>query len=442
MPSVGLRASLVVIVLQLPACSSLLPSASPPPAAPVSDPTPLAKCHVAANASSPLVTEWPASEKAHLQSLAGQQMVAVAYSGCELRIIDGCQLSGNYAWSRTTLATDTLEIENADDLYAKLPIGAIGLEGELERSGRLAVRTTVAGQLRSQATGAQNPEGAGCAEATHYISGISIGSFQLLSGSDSSASAKVDLGVTGGGSKASRKEVVLREAGSRQACDEATDEQPSSQCASPIQVFLSPLAPKGASKTRESGPDSTPDAAVYVSLPPPADGDETWTLRGPGGKVMCSLPCGAWVGPVSGYYLQREPRNGDDAARLNLPQAFAHPVGSRVTAEYQTERGNPTLAKLALWGAIPVAAGGVGLTAWGIGVAASECPDEPDGECFPPAGFLIGTGVAWMAMGAAGIWWYTWSREEKFVTYEELSSQRSESGLKVMVSPAGVKGSF
>jgi len=144
---------------------------------------------------------------------------------------------------------------------------------------------------------------------------------------------------------------------------------------------------------------------------------------------------------VSGYYLQREGRGGAEPAILNLPQSFPHPVGSRVTAEYQTERGNPTLAKLAFWGAIPVAAGGVGLTAWGIGVAASDCSDEPDGECFPPAGFLIGTGVLWMAMGGAGIWWYTWSREEKFVTYEELHSQRPE-GPKVMLSPSGVQGTF
>ncbi len=425
----------------------MLPSATPAPAAPASDPTPLAKCHVAANASSPLVTEWPASEKAHLQSLSGQQTVAVAYSGCELRIIDSCQLPGSYAWNRTTLATDTLEIENADELYAKLPIGAIGLEGELERSGRLAVRTTVAGQLRSQGMVAQNPDAPACAEATHYISGISIGSFQLLSGSDSSASGKVDVGVTGGGSKASRKEVVLREAGTREACNEATDERPSSQCASPIQVFLSPLAPQAAAKREpaqdaKDAKDDTPSAAVYVSLPPPDDSDETWTLRAPGGKLLCSLPCGAWVGPVSGYYLQREPRNGATETRLNLPQAFPHPVGSRVTAEYQTERGNPALANLALWGSIPVAAGGVGLTAWGIGQSVSDCPDRADGECFPPGGFLIGVGVLWMAMGAAGIWWYSWSREEKFVTYEELSSKASELRPKLMLSPAGLQGTF
>ncbi len=419
-------------------CSGVLPSSQPATPAPVSDPTPLAKCHVAANTESPLVTEWPASEKAHLQSLATRQTVAVEYSGCELRIVDGCQLPGAYAWSRTTLATDTLEIEDADELYAKLPIGAVGLEGELERSGRLAVRTTVAGQLRADGMTTPNPNDAACASATHYISAISIGAFQLLSGSQAAASGSVDVGFTGGGAKSSRKEVVLREAGTREACAEGSDDAPSSQCASPIQVFLAPLSPKTTQRAQESGPSK--ESAVYVSFPPPKDEDEIWTLRAPGGRLLCTLPCGQWVGPVSGYYLQREERDGAAPAKLNLPGAFAHPVGSRVTADFQTERGNPGLARWTFYGGIFYAATGAGLTTWGIISAANPC-DETEPGCHNVGGLLIGTGVFLMAAGATGIWWHLWSREEKFVTYEELSS-RENSGVKVMVGPGSLLGTF
>ena len=112
-------------------------------------------------------------------------------------------------------------------------------------------------------------------------------------------------------------------------------------------------------------------------------------------------------------------------------------MGTRVTAEYQAERGNPELSKWALWGAIPVAASGVGLTTWGVVVAFQDCSDELDGECFPPPAFLIGFGAVEMAMGAAGIWWYLWSREEKFVTYEELGSSQVDPGLKLMLDPPG-----
>ncbi len=102
-------------------------------------------CRAGAEGDSPLVTEWPASEKAHLEGLAAAQAVAVVFSGCDLRVVDGCKPSGRYAWRRTTLSTDTIEIGSGDELWSKLPLGAVRLEGELARTGRLAVRTTVAG---------------------------------------------------------------------------------------------------------------------------------------------------------------------------------------------------------------------------------------------------------------------------------------------------------
>jgi hypothetical protein len=409
------------------------------------DPTPLSKCKVAANSANPLVTEWPASEKAHLQSLVASQTVAVQYSGCELRIVDGCTLPGNYLWRRTTLATDTLQIDDADELYAKLPIGAIGLEGELERSGKLAVRTTVAGQLHIQGMTEITPTNPACAEATHYVAAISVGSFQLLSGSDAQAAGGVGLAGMGGGTRASRRESVLREAGSRQACDEASDEAPNSQCASPIQVFLAPLAPKSASPTQAapSHEDQMRATGVRIAFGKPPEEDEVWTVRAPGGKVVCQVPCDAWVGPVSGYFLQREPRNGAEAAVMHLPHSFPHPVGSRVAAEFQAERGNPTLARWVFYGSIPMGAMGVGFLTWGIVQATRTCEDDIDNECFPPAGFLIGYGAVVSVMAGVGIWWHLWSREEKFDTYEELTGANDDGGgVEIMIGPGGVRGIF
>jgi hypothetical protein len=76
-----------------------------------------------------------------------------------------------------------------DDLYAKLPIGAAALEGELARSGRLAVRSTVAGQLIAKPIDATELTNTGCHQATHYVSAISVGAFQLLSGAMSASIA-------------------------------------------------------------------------------------------------------------------------------------------------------------------------------------------------------------------------------------------------------------
>jgi hypothetical protein len=433
----------------LASCSGLLPRSTPSSPLPAaSDPTPLAKCKVAANAQSPLVTEWPASEKAHLESLATSQTVAVEYTGCELRIVDGCSLPGRYAWRRTTLATDQVEITSADELYAKLPIGAVGLEGELARSGRLAVRTTVSGQLVNEWKGTSPPKTPACAGATHYISAISVGTFQLLSGNDASGSGKVGVAGLGGGARASRRESVLREAGSREACDKATDEAINRQCGSPIQVFLAPIEPQATAATpARSNEEQMRTTGVEINFPPPKDDGEVWTVRTAHGQLICEVPCKAWVGPLSGYYLQREPRNGAPPAVLHLPQSFPHRVGSGVTADYQVERGSPTLAKWTFYAAIPEGAMGLGFGIWGVVQATRTCEEggtpPSSGRCFPSAGILFGISGFFLAGAAVATWWHLYSREEKFVTYENLpKSGSSEPAVRIMLGPGGVAGTL
>jgi hypothetical protein len=96
-----------------------------------------------------------------------------------------CQLPGSYSWQRTTPSSDALEINDADELFAKLPLGAASLEGELRRSGKLTVKTTVAGQLRLTQGGGQVPNEGPCAQATHVVSALSLGAFSLASGGKS-----------------------------------------------------------------------------------------------------------------------------------------------------------------------------------------------------------------------------------------------------------------
>src|SRR5690606_4944390 len=133
--------------------------------------------------------------------------VVVSYSGCELRILDGCRLSGGYQWTRTTLSEDVVEIADEDELYAKVPLGAASLEGELESSGRLAIHITVAGQLRlANDAERELPESKACRGATHLVSALSIGAFELTSGGAVSAGAGVKVGSAGGGVRHAEEE--------------------------------------------------------------------------------------------------------------------------------------------------------------------------------------------------------------------------------------------
>lgn len=206
------------------------------------DPTELAKCSVAASQDQPLVTEWPAPYKARLEALLAQGAVAVEYTGCELKIVDRCKIPGSYAWHRTTLSTDATQIRDEDDLYAKLPLGALSLAGELKTRGSLEVETTVVGQLQLVGKAADDAtSGAECGRATHLVTALSVGAFRLVAGGEVSAGAKVEAGAAGAGLGTNQAKSTLRAAGDAEACRATRDDAPNADCRSPIQIFLSPI---------------------------------------------------------------------------------------------------------------------------------------------------------------------------------------------------------
>ncbi len=210
------------------------------------------RCVVASTHREPLVTEWSASSKARLEILltatladTDRYAVAVEYSGCELRIIDNCQPPAAYDWSKSTLSRDSVDINDADDLYAKLPLGAVNLEGALKRSGRLSILTTVAGQIRLKRSSidfdavASDP---GCSEATHIIQAVSIGAFKMIEGGRGQATVGAGVaGIGNAGASTMRTEQMVREAGSDADCQQTTEGKPHPGCRSPLQLFLLPI---------------------------------------------------------------------------------------------------------------------------------------------------------------------------------------------------------
>lgn len=242
----------------------------------------LSRCAIAASQDRPLVTEWPASEKANLEARLREGAVAVAYSGCEMRLIPDCRLGGGYQWLRTSVATDVIEIGSEDDLYAKLPLGAISLEGELRASGRLAMQTTVTGQVRladfAVQPGAPSPA---CSQATHVVSAMSIGAFKLKSGGTLQGGVRVDASVGEAGVGTESMERLLREAGRPDQCAASTDEAPHPDCRSPIQMFLTAL-PWAA-----KAPVSAGHRRVTFSS---AEPDVQWDVHA-GGSPLCTTPC-------------------------------------------------------------------------------------------------------------------------------------------------------
>ena len=319
------RAAVLLTGISVMACGggADLPRAKAPTA-----PDAEARCSLAARNESPLVTEWSSAEKANLQARLRSGALAVEFTGCSMRPIAGCNVRGSYRWQRTTLSSESIEIHDQDELFAKLPLGALSLEGELARSGRLAVRTAVSGQyVLDGSSAADVPDYGVCSAATHLLIGVSIGSFKLHSGGTLEASGGIAGGPYAGGAKTSSSESLLREAGDFDSCKASTDETPEMNCSSPIQAFLTPL-PRFA-KERGSGTLRVTFAA--------GTSDKAWELRA-NQQFVCRTPCSRWVSPADTYQLRTE--TGPDFQTVDVPDLSRYAgAGNLEVRAYERRNG-------------------------------------------------------------------------------------------------------
>lgn len=253
-----------------------------------------AKCGVKKSSDKPLVIEWPAAERAALEARATRGLVAVRYSGCEMEVLNTCSAKGEYEYLGLTQKTEGVRITNTDQLYAKLPIGAAGLEAKLERAGQLNVDMTIVGRRDATESSFNERDLEGrCDEATHVVTGLTVGSFSFYTGKSAAVGAGVTVGNVGGGASSTSDQQVLKTDGDVAACVSSTtaDEQPPEGCGAllrvevvPIdRVFVNPSTPT------PGGSASTTDDDV------PADTDElqkqltnarTLTFVGYGGAAV------------------------------------------------------------------------------------------------------------------------------------------------------------
>lgn len=324
-----------------------------------------ARCQVAANHESPLVTEWPASEKANLEARLSEGAVLVAYSGCSMRLLSSCRVPGSYRWRRTTPATDVINIQNADDLYSKLPLGAVSLEGELQRSGQLAVQTTVSGQLELQAfQPASVPADGTCLGATHVLGSLSVGAFKLYAGGASKARGAVVvrlIGEAGGGS--SRESSVLREAGDPETCRASTEAGAHPDCGSPIQVFLRALP----ATIRDRGAPGT----IKVNFHSGEAGRE-WKVVS-GDNEVCKTPCERFVDPAVAFALTSRAGWLQPDFRVDVPDLRARGPGPVTVRAFPRANGKFVGGiQMVTWGGLTTLAG-VALIAAGCGDNSAMC---------------------------------------------------------------------
>jgi hypothetical protein len=192
-----------------------------------------------------LVVEWPAPDRAALESQLLGGITAVRYEGCELQVLRQCKAKAKYSYIPITPKQERVTMKDSDELYGSIPVYAAKFEAALQKSGQLNVAMTIVGMWESQRTKTTLADFEGdCAEATHVISSVAVGAYEFFAGDEAEAGASAAaLGASAGARSASKREDLSRD-GRSESCDNAKrgDATPPDGCGAILRLELSPLS--------------------------------------------------------------------------------------------------------------------------------------------------------------------------------------------------------
>ncbi|HRI07860.1 MAG TPA: SUMF1/EgtB/PvdO family nonheme iron enzyme [Nannocystaceae bacterium] len=206
----------------------------------------VAKCKAVQSPKKPMVVEWSAHDRLDLESrLRDEGLVAVRYQGCEMEVLGRCRVPGSYRYRGANVKREGVAIDNEDDLYAKLPIGAFKLEAKLKKAGRLSVETVLVGSMTADRPEVARTQlhGGACEGATHVIAGVQVGAFRFFAGGEGAVGAGGDVGGAGVGAKSHASKELLGQDGDIARCDGASekDSEPPSGCGALLRLEVMEL---------------------------------------------------------------------------------------------------------------------------------------------------------------------------------------------------------
>jgi len=229
-------------------------------------PVGLHQCKVKADTARPMLVEWPATEKAALQASSDRGVVVVSYDGCRLRMLDACSLEGAYEFHETSRSMDGFTVTNRNELYAKLPLGAVSLQGEIDKGHSLKLSYVAVGTRTTEIARAERDQLVGtCDGATHYVRTMIVGAYELASEASLDVGASVEVGPAGLGGGHGEAASVIRSDGDLTGCADRATPADDPGCAAVVQLVLVPV-----SVPEPVVPPPAPVSPVAAPAPAPA----------------------------------------------------------------------------------------------------------------------------------------------------------------------------
>lgn len=204
-----------------------------------------ADCKGVGEYAEPLIVDWKSQERTDLELAMKKGVAVVAYDCKTIRMLKDCSLEGSYEYAGVSLKEDVVQLENADEVRANLPLSGIKLGGELERGNSIDVALVMVGK-RGSTAGAVSKEvlKGTCDGATHVVRAAYVGAFAMARGSRGKVRAVAEVFGAGGEAKSESQKHTSNKDGDVTACKSSSPDSPKppDQCQSAIRLELSPIS--------------------------------------------------------------------------------------------------------------------------------------------------------------------------------------------------------
>jgi hypothetical protein len=205
-----------------------------------------ARCGGVGQMVRPLIIEWPATDRASLESRLRRGLVVVRYEGCLVEVLRECAApEGAYDYLGITRKSDQITIRTTDELYVNMPLTAVTLEAKLATAGELNVSMALVGNYETHRARFNISELQGrCEGATHVIAAAQVGAFEFYTGAAAEIGTEVEVEkIAGVGARSSASREILNHDGNKDACLGSTpsDTTPPAECGALLRLELSAL---------------------------------------------------------------------------------------------------------------------------------------------------------------------------------------------------------
>jgi hypothetical protein len=263
------RYALAVLLLSASACS---PGAAAEALRP-SDPTyeqavgESSRCEGIGQTAEPLLVDVRPEFRGDVEVAMRQGVAVVRYDCGGLRLLKDCSVEGSYGYLPTVTKRQAVQLANADEIRANLPVQGAGiaaeLAAELRRGASLDVALVMVGKRSTTRTRVLREDLAGsCKGATHFVHRATVGAFAMNVGTRAQVRSVAQVFAAGVRAESSTRKTIRNQDGDPDTCDDATtnDATPPDQCSALLRLELVAIA-------RDDG--SEPADAVVRSIPCP-----------------------------------------------------------------------------------------------------------------------------------------------------------------------------